>query len=839
MSNEHERAPQTPEKRPTTTATAGDVQIHVEDAALGTLRVECAGWDGFSINGLAPALTIDDVELAVRSCRTDSSAAARAAKLDYSFEHDMRLRLRFESVEVKCAGGHQTALRMEASLRNVGRDARTLNRVALLETRPGASPISFGRCPDQVRVMIQGNYWGKVVPLVTVPKDVAETKAAEPSGTPSAESRISDLVSVVYDRNTGLTFVTGFETSERWLGRIGMEVTPEGSITSWRTGFDGSDLRIDAGEEVRLEYVLFLAGPDPWRLLETYAEIVQQRHDPKIPATTPVSWCSWYPYRLGVTEERLLENARIAAQRLKPLGLSVIEADLGWEKDQLPSTFDENAQFSHGLKWLSGELNKLGLDLGVWKAPFTISEFDPLVREHPDWLIRDSNGAPAPYWTWFWAPHGNVYILDLTHPGARQWLRERVSSLAERGVKYFKADFIGCVFHDLAKNRYDQKIVAGGGTEAARLGAETIRKALPRALILNCGGPELPGTGQWPLLYTCNDTGNTGFQDWHFHRDNFQSVACHLFKNRRWGILQPSCLCVGLPGTVEEARVRATVAFLAGGQIDISDTLTTLSEERWDILTATLPPLEITAKPVDLFDPVYGEAGYQYVATCKGEGTDTPRKEHPPASVWHVHVERDWDAWELVGVFSYDSGVSAPDKSAPTPELDRFLIPLSRLGLSPSEAVWGYEFWSRQFLGAVPARRENPSAYAHPGDYQDLVVGDEPGTLDLAFFGPGVKLLCLRKMRAHPWILGASFHQSCGAELQEVRWDPGSSTLSGEIHRPAGESGFLVLTDAGRRVVSSEVGGHIVAPRRGANGALLVPVIVDRSPTPWRVCFGA
>src|SRR2546425_5125641 len=36
-------------------------------------------------------------------------------------------------------------------------------------------------------------------------------------------------------------------------------------------------------------------------------------------SASPVSWCSWYPYRLGVTEERALANARIAAKRLKPL----------------------------------------------------------------------------------------------------------------------------------------------------------------------------------------------------------------------------------------------------------------------------------------------------------------------------------------------------------------------------------------------------------------------------------------------------------------------------------------------------------------------------------------
>jgi hypothetical protein len=64
--------------------------------------------------------------------------------------------------------------------------------------------------------------------------------------------------------------------------------------------------------------------------------------------------------------------------------------------------------------------------------------------------------------------------------------------------------------------------------------------------------------------------GNTGIGFDHL-RHVYTTVAAHLFKNHRWGLLQPSCLVVGLPGTLEEARVRATVAFITGGHIDIPE----------------------------------------------------------------------------------------------------------------------------------------------------------------------------------------------------------------------------------------------------------------------------
>ncbi len=37
-----------------------------------------------------------------------------------------------------------------------------------------------------------------------------------------------------------------------------------------------------------------------------------------------------------------MENASIGAERLKSLGFKNIQVDLGWEKNYLPSSYDEN-----------------------------------------------------------------------------------------------------------------------------------------------------------------------------------------------------------------------------------------------------------------------------------------------------------------------------------------------------------------------------------------------------------------------------------------------------------------------------------------------------------------
>ena len=792
-------------------------------------KLDCPGWAGFGLRGLRTRLTVDGETLATVSVDEYPQGAARRARA---------WRLRFpRNVQVFCEL-HKVpdGLRLAARLEYSGSAPCVLNAVQLLGTDE-ATPdraVSFGREPSQIMVLEQGNYWGHVRPLAVEaqPKEIGQ--AGEPGSPLKRQNRCSSFVTLFHDRRTRHAFLAGVESSERWEGVFRLEQETDGTVLGWYVQFDGGDLRILPGESIAFEPVLFLVGRDPWRLLEQYAERVAARHPVRAPAQPPVSWCSWYPYRLGVTQERLLETAEIAARRLKPLGLSIIEADLGWERGQLPSTFTENAQFSKGLKWLAGRLREKGFDLGVWKGAYSISEFDPLVKAHPEWLIQGEDGTPLVVWDeWFWEPHGKVFILDLSHPGARAWIRKNIAALHAKGVRYFKFDFIGLAGDARAKRRHDPRMVTGAGTEAARQMAQGICDAAPDSWILNCGGPEMPGTGHMPLLYVCNDTGNTGFLKPAFQRDNTQALACHLYKNRRWGWIQPSCLCVGLPGTLEEARARATIAFLSGGQIDISDTLTTLPEERWKLLAATLPPLGLSARPVDLFDPVGFSREYDYGGTTQGKAKmGKSLQESHPGSVWHLHLRNDWDEWDLVAFYAFDS-----TETQAQPQVNRFSVPLAALHLDARRKWTAFEFWDQVPLGGLPGGRRNLRGYRHPGDFQDLLVGADPRRLDVLFFGPACKLICIRRQRPHPWVTGTSFHQSCGWELARVQWNAARRELSGRLLRPAGHQGQIVIDAAGVRPVAARAGGQPAPLIPAAKGCYALPALTTRDTTEWRVRF--
>ena len=699
-----------------------------------------------------------------------------------------------------------------ATLHVVAKREIVLNGIDIM-TFPG--PVLPDDPPGRWRVMTQERYSGRSTRFVPTENEAVHS---------------SESVLVVTDTVSGKTLLGGFVTAARWNGRMTMRCKPDGTVVGSTVGIDGGDLVCKPGETIELETIIHLTGDDPHDLLDRYADMVRDYAKPDILPRSPVTWCSWYPYRLGVDHEKMIATARIAAERLKPLGMETLVVDLGWEKGWLPSIFAENDQFPYGLRGVADELEKLGFSLGAWIGATSISAHDPIATEHPEWLVKGEDGIPFDSGQWYWEPHGPIHILDLTHPGAQEWLRGNIRSLARRGVRYIKGDFAGNVGSGAAKRRHDASIVGGGGTETGHIFAKIVRDALreadPSARYLSCGGPELPGPSQGDLIYTCEDTGNTGYVGWDHLRKEAEVVATHTFKNRKWGIIQPSCLCTGLPGTIDEARARATLAFLSGGQIDIGDDLTALPEDRWKVITATLPPEGRSARAIDLFKPVRRGIG-SYATT----GLDVPLSdmpEAPPGSVWALPFKTAWDQWIVAAVFSFDIPASK------TPSLPTFYLPIDRLGLSPQADLDVYEFWSGQYCGCLPTDPPPPKSYTHPGDSQMPVRRISPEMLMASFYGPGVMLMAIRQRRPEPRVVGTGFHQSCGTELTDIRWDAATTTLSGAIRRPAGESGTVVFAGF-HGPVSATVDGRPAATRPGARGSIVLQVTMAGDVATWEI----
>jgi len=799
-------------------------------------------FDGFSLTGCAPEITVDGK---ISEVRLIDYAMQGSEGTLYWRSSDLELRqiLFFEE---------HSRVRVVSRLKNVSSNERTLNHVKIFS----AEAVNGGACPAEMRILEQSFYNARIRTLG--PMATASDRLLALDGL-SAKAFVSDTVTVLYDRAAGRGLLIGFETFDRWRARIvghaetiepiaGSETgktdsrikapereSAQGSvgkgcrITYFAQEFAGGDLPIPAGSQVLMPELVFEVGKNPDGLLAAYADRVAKRHAFPAPTAPFANWCSWYAFRLEVSHEKILAQATQANERsLGKLGLRFLQADLGWQLDNIPTYFETNERFSRGLQGVSQDLRKAGFQLGAWCGAICVAATHPIARAHPEWLLRRKPGdhQPAGIGNWYWDPKPETYVLDVTHPGAREWLLTGIKEMARSGVRYFKWDFAGKLTDPVLGGRSNPVLVTNG-LEALRGITREIQLALNQTageevLMLDCGGVDMGGAGITRLSYATMDSGNTGFLGPQHTREIYTTFACHLFK-QRWALLQPSCLVVGLPGTIDEARLRATATFLGAGHVDLGDDLVTLPEERWKIILATLPPNQTPARIVDLWEPIR-TGTVPAIDSETGLGGEhlfvAPTEEiEEGASIWCLPVQADWDSWTLVGVFNWTDAFLKNE----TFVARRYQVDFSRLGLAADARLWAYEFWSGQFLGVLPQAKLEAEGYSHRGDLERLMIDSGPGLLDLAFHGPCVKLLVLRPARPHPWPVGTSFHQSGGRELSEVKWNEHTRTLEGKLLRPKGESGYLVIANP------------FAGPSEA--GIRRMPITASGDVTSWRAVF--
>jgi len=475
------------------------------------------------------------------------------------------------------------------------------------------------------------------------------------------------------------------------------------------------------GATVLSDRILLLIGPNPFSALESYAGLIGRLHHVRL--NGPINgWCSWFSFFGDITEAEVLRNTEFAAKALKPFGFEYIQVDDGFYRAF--GDWEGNGRFPHGMKWLAQQIRGLGLKPGIWLAPYVIGEASDVFRQHPDWLIRGPNGKPKQI-----APgvieetkeaeqlNSKLYALDITHPGAANWLGNLFDTAAnDWGYDFFKIDFLEWSL--LAAQRFHDPSVTKAA--AYRRGVEIMRQAIgPKRHLLDCG----PGNISAGLLDSMRielDQPAVTWQQYFLHSTSTAPAAAkrYYFHHRTWINDADHVVLANLTPT--QGQAAATIVSLSGGNMIAGDRLADLDAVRLNILGKAFPSFGEAARPIDLFD------------------SDRPE-------VFALHVTKPFGAWLVLGVFNADPQ-AAKEKS----------IPLERLNLDPARKYIAYDFWEQKFYGELA------------------------GQLTLKLPPASVVLLAIHEKRGKPQFISTDRHVSQGGvELEDVQWDEAAKALRG------------------------------------------------------------
>jgi alpha-galactosidase len=470
-----------------------------------------------------------------------------------------------------------------------------------------------------------------------------------------------------------------------------------------------------------------LSAPDQ---LGAYAEAVARENQARVPGHVPVGWCSWYHYFDRVTESDLLANLRAIVAERGQLPLDFVQLDDGYQA-QVGDWFETKPTFARGLAWLAAEVRAQGQVPGLWLAPYMVRSDARLLREHPGWFLRESNGRRANAgFNWFrWC-----YGLDPTHPAVREHVQRLITTAVhEWGFPYLKLDFLYAAA--LPAQRHDRTLTRA---QAMRLALADIRAAAgPETFLLGCGCPLGSAVGMvdgmristdvapdWnpqlftprlaPLLYREMDFVGV--------RNAIRNTINRAPLHRRWWLNDPDCLLVrdhDTRLTEPEVRSLASVIALSGGMFLVSDDMNRLAPGRQRYIAALLPVLGASAYAPDWLDSDMPDV---FVLPRPGVG--------------------DLEPWVVAGIFNWDD--EPRDRE----------VSLRQLGLDPAGEHWAAEFWDGECWRLRPG---------------------EP--LRLPAIPPhGARLVALRPCRPHQaGLVASSLHFSQGGEV--TRWDENDRQL--------------------------------------------------------------
>ena len=148
----------------------------------------------------------------------------------------------------------------------------------------------------------------------------------------------------------------------------------------------------------------------------------------------PVLFNSWEGCMFDFSHRKLVALAKDAAE----LGCELFVLDDGWfgqrndDKAGLGDYAVNRKKLPHGLDGLAREVNRLGMQFGLWFEPEAVNLDSDLYRAHPDWALTDSFEPLL---------SRHQLLLDLTRPEVRDYIVQSVGAVLDSApITYVKWD---------------------------------------------------------------------------------------------------------------------------------------------------------------------------------------------------------------------------------------------------------------------------------------------------------------------------------------------------------------------------------------------------------------
>ncbi len=304
-------------------------------------------------------------------------------------------------------------------------------------------------------------------------------------------------------------------------------------------------------------------------------------------------YTSWYNYYQNIDEEIILRDL----EGLKRAGESanIFQIDDGYEQAVGDWDIDEK-KFPNGLKPIVDKIHAQGLKAGLWIAPFSAQFSAQIIKDHPEWLIRDKKGKPI----FSGIAWGGFYAIDFELPEVRAHIKANFDRVFdEYGFDMVKLDFL-----------YSAAIYPRNNKSRGQLMCEAmdfLRECCRDKILLGCGVPLGPSFGIVDACRISCDAENTFKEKFYVPLTNQEIISTReamnnsVFRRHLNGRIMandPDVFFLRDDGfkkagyTMEQKKLLAKVNNMFGSVLFVSDNVGNYDDEKLAILKESYIPFD-------------------------------------------------------------------------------------------------------------------------------------------------------------------------------------------------------------------------------------------------------
>ena len=225
-------------------------------------------------------------------------------------------------------------------------------------------------------------------------------------------------------------------------------------------------------------------------------------------------YTSWYNYYQNINEEIILRDLQGLARAGK--NANIFQIDDGYETKVGDWDMD-TVTFPNGLAPIVDKIHEQGLMAGLWYAPFAAQFKANVIKNHPDWLIRNKHGRPVISGiAW-----GGFYALDFEKEEVREYIKAFFDKVFnEWHFDMVKLDFL-----------YAAAIEPRNGKTRGQLMCEAmdfLRECCGDKIILGCGVPLAPAFGVVDACRISCDVENTFKEKFYVKVTNQEIISAKM-----------------------------------------------------------------------------------------------------------------------------------------------------------------------------------------------------------------------------------------------------------------------------------------------------------------------